>query len=99
MLGGTVNCDPRKSSLGNEDSHTLFIPVVPHVRITKLHCYFKHSVFCIGQGPGLGLRLGNIIIIAIHGPFLHDSLYEESTIYSYSFQSIPGVAEIWITCF
>ena len=22
--------------------------LVPHVRITKLHCYCKHSVLCIG---------------------------------------------------
>ena len=37
--------------------------LVPHVRITKLHCYCKH---CTLNRLGLELRLGNIII-AIHG--------------------------------
>ena len=23
-------------------------PIVPRVRITKVHCYCKHSVLCIG---------------------------------------------------
>ena len=27
-------------------------PLVPHVRITKLRCYCKHSVLCIGLGLG-----------------------------------------------
>ena len=54
-----------------------YVTLVPHVRITKLHCYCKHAL-CTLYRLGLGLRLGNIQ--PYMGLLLHDSLYEETTL-------------------
>ena len=32
----------------SQNMHDAIFALVPHVRITKLHCYCKHSVLCIG---------------------------------------------------
>ena len=57
----------------------LGVGIVPHVRITELHCYCKH---CIPYRLGLGLKLGNIII-AIYGLAI-------TTSYMRKLQTIPA---------